>query len=63
MTTEQNDYSVTELARAGGVDRSYIARLCKRGDIAAHRIGNMYVIPFEVGRRWLAEREKHKQKK
>ena len=63
MTTQRNDYTVTTLAAAAGVTRAYIARLCKRGAIAAYMIGKQYVIPHNVGAEWLAQRNKKQAEK
>ncbi|MBN2390990.1 MAG: hypothetical protein JXR84_09710 [Anaerolineae bacterium] len=34
---------------------SYIARLCRRGKIAAQKFGQAWMIPYEEGQRWLEE--------
>lgn len=63
MNTEQADYTVTTLAAAAGVHRTYIARKCKKGEIPARLTGSFYVIRYSDGQAWLAEREAKQAKK
>lgn len=55
--TEQKPYTATSLAQAAGVGFGYIARLCRVGKIPADKFGNVWMIRFEDGQRWLAERQ------
>jgi len=56
METGRNDYTVTMLATEAGVERSYIARLCRQGKIPAYMVGNQYIISYNAAREWLANR-------
>jgi len=57
LETEQvYAWTATSLASVAGVDSSYIARLCRRGKIAAQKFGQAWMIPFAEGQRWLNER-------
>lgn len=55
--TEQQDYTATSLAAAAGVHFSHVARLCREGRIPARKFGNVWLIRFADGQRWLAERQ------
>lgn len=50
-------WSVTELARAAGINASYVRKLCQAGTLAgAYQVGKTWVIPREAGDQWLAQR-------
>jgi excisionase family DNA binding protein len=50
-------WSVSELAKAAGINASYVRKLCQAGTLAgAYLVGKTWVIPREVGDQWLASR-------
>lgn len=52
------DFTATSLAKAAGVHKTYVARLCKAGIIPAVKIaGAVWVIRYEDGAAWLAARK------
>jgi len=55
--SHEQPFTATSLAEAADIDASYIARLCRQGKIKAMKFGQAWMIPYEEGRRWLAERE------
>ncbi len=59
---DRKAYTVTTLAEAAGVNRSYIARLCKAGAIPSYLVGKQYVIPYNAGLEWLALRARKAEK-
>jgi hypothetical protein len=50
-------YTATSLAEAAGVTFSYVARLCRRGDIDCIKVGGIWIIDRETGKRWLEARQ------
>jgi len=57
---EKQDFTASSLAEAAGVHFSHVARLCQQGRIPARKFGSAWVIRYEVGQRWLEEREAKK---
>jgi len=56
--TTGRDFTASSLAAAAGISRSFVARLCKSGAIPAVKIaGAVWVIRYEDGAAWLAQRE------
>jgi AraC-like DNA-binding protein len=57
--SEKQPWTASSLAQAAGVASSYVARLCREGEIAAQKFGQAWMIPYEEGMRWMAERAGH----
>jgi hypothetical protein len=59
MATNQTPepYTASSLAKAANVDPSYIARLCRRGELDCHKLGPVWLIAYDTGRAWLAQRK------
>lgn len=54
----RRDFTASSLAAAAGVDKSYIARLCRQGIIPAVKLSPMvWLIRYEDGAAWLAARK------
>jgi len=54
----ERDYTAASLAAAAGISRAYVSRLCQSGVIPAVKVvGTVWVIRYEDGQRWLAERK------
>lgn len=51
------DYTTTELAAAAGVSDRYIRQLVTAGELTATKYGKTWVIPADVGREWLRQRQ------
>lgn len=53
---QQRQLTATEMAREVGVSKSYIARLCREGRIAAEKVGGtVWVIERKEVLRWIDE--------
>lgn len=50
-------YTAASLADIAQVSRVYIARLCREGKLECDRVGGVWFIRYEVGQRWLKERQ------
>lgn len=57
VANETQDFTAYSLAQAAGIDYSYVARLCRQGRIPARKFGHAWLIRYEVGQRWIEERE------
>ncbi len=51
-------WSTKQLAEAAGVDDSYIRKLLIDGKIDGYKLGREWLIPDDVARAWLEERQK-----
>ena len=59
---EGKDFTATTLAAAAGVDKSYVARLCRQGIIPAVKLSpTIWLIHYADGSAWLAQRESRRQ--
>ena len=56
MDKHPKPYTAASLARAAGVHRSYVARLCRQGKIEADKVGGHWIIAHDVGLRWINSR-------
>jgi hypothetical protein len=54
--SEQQPWTATSLAKAVGIAPSYIARLCRQGQIKGIKFGQAWMIPYEEGQNWLEKR-------
>jgi hypothetical protein len=54
---ERKPYTAATLARAAEVTGSYIRRLCREGRIDCMKVGRIWFISHEEGRRFLEARE------
>lgn len=50
-------YTTAELAAAAGVSNRYVRRLVSSGKLAGELYANVWLVPADVGRAWLQERE------
>jgi len=50
-------FTASSLAQAAGVTRSYIARLCRLGELRCTKAGSVWIIQPEDALRWLDSRE------
>lgn len=55
--TQARPFTASSLAAAAGVSVQYIARLCKQGKIEAQKVGPVWLISYDVGAAWIAERK------
>jgi predicted site-specific integrase-resolvase len=53
-------WTIRELAKAAGVDPSYIRRLCVSGRMQLIKPADLWVIPAEEGQTWLRARQARK---
>lgn len=54
----QRDFTASSLAKAAGVHKTYVARLCKAGIIPAVKVAEaVWLIRYEDGAAWLAARQ------
>ncbi len=64
MRALHRPWSTKEVARAAGVDESYVRRLCNQGLIAgAYKLGSIWAIPDPIAREWLEQRRKRGSKR
>ena len=59
MTETSDLYSASSLAERAKVSPSYVARLCRRGEIPATKLGTVWLIRAEDAEAWLAKRFEH----
>ena len=59
--SHHEDFTASSLARAEGVHRSYIARLCREGKIKAKKFATVWIISYEAGTAWRKERQAKRQ--
>lgn len=57
QATERQDYTASSLAKAAGVHFTHIARLCREGKLDCRKFGSYWIIPFDVGAAYIAERQ------
>lgn len=55
--SEQTAFTASSLAEVAGIDKSYIARLCRQGKIPAQKLGPVWLIRYEDGAAWLEQRK------
>lgn len=56
--SEQTAFTASSLAEAAGIDKSYIARLCRQGKIPAIKLNpQTWLIRYEDGAAWLEQRK------
>lgn len=53
--------SASDLAKKANVSASYVARLCRRGEIPATKLGTVWLINADVAEAWLVNRSKHEE--
>jgi len=54
----RRDFTAASLAKAAGIDRSYVARLCRQRIIPAVKVApTAWVIRYEDGAAWLEARK------
>ncbi len=56
MSDKPAIYSASDLARAANVTPGYVARLCRRGEIPAMKLGTTWIIRAADAEKWLAAR-------
>jgi len=61
MAERPDFWTAQQLAKAAGVDDSYVRRLCIDGKLDASKLGNRWVISDKVARDWLALRAKQQE--
>jgi hypothetical protein len=59
-TNEPRFYTARMLAEAANVSSSYVARLCRQGQIPAEKIGHTWIIDTKTAAAFLAERKNTK---
>jgi len=57
LENTMKDWTTQTLAKAAGVTDSYIRLLLTQGQLRGEKFGYMWLIPYEVGQRWLDERK------
>lgn len=57
MDEKREPFTASSLAKAADVSPSYIASLCRDGRISARKFGPAWLIPYDEGEAWLAERQ------
>ena len=62
MSERTRPYTTVELAKEAGVNDSYIRQLLIAGKIDGHKLGTVWLISAEEGRRWLASRRERWEK-
>ncbi len=51
-------WGTVELAKAAGVNDSYLRQLLLAGKLQGYKVGQTWLIPDDVARAWLEERQK-----
>jgi excisionase family DNA binding protein len=62
MTDKLELLSASDLARKANVSASYVARLCRKGEIPATKMGTVWLIRAEDAETWLEQRSEHEAK-
>jgi excisionase family DNA binding protein len=61
MNEKQKMYTASDLAKMANVSASYVARLCRKGQLKATKLGPVWLIDAETAEEWLASRTEHQE--
>ncbi|MFA5266039.1 MAG: helix-turn-helix domain-containing protein [Opitutaceae bacterium] len=62
MSDKSELYSASDLAKKANVSPSYVARLCRTGELPALKMGTVWLIKAADAEAWLATRSEHTDK-